>query len=57
MAMVEPTEGTTGFPFTEGAPVISLIPTTHDDPYACTFVLSDQDHTLGNALRYMIMKK
>ena len=55
--MVEPTEGTTGFPFTEGAPVISLIPTTHDDPYACTFVLSDQDHTLGNALRYMIMKK
>lgn len=28
-----------------------------DDSTCMTFVLHDEDHTLGNALRYMIMKK
>ena len=28
-----------------------------DDETVCTFVLRDEDHTLGNSLRYMIMKK
>lgn len=27
------------------------------DDGCVTFVLHDEDHTLGNALRYMIMKK
>ncbi|KAK3701729.1 hypothetical protein QZH41_018891, partial [Actinostola sp. cb2023] len=33
------------------------IPTGDPDDEACaTFVLHEEDHTLGNALRYMIMK-
>ncbi|KAK7503887.1 hypothetical protein BaRGS_00005010, partial [Batillaria attramentaria] len=27
-----------------------------DDETSCTFVLHDEDHTLGNSLRYIIMK-
>lgn len=27
------------------------------DEHAATFVIRDEDHTLGNALRYVIMKK
>jgi len=29
---------------------------TDDDEKCCTFVLHNEDHTLGNALRYMILK-
>ena len=28
-----------------------------DDTSCMTFVLKEEDHTLGNALRYMILKK
>ena len=28
-----------------------------DDASCATFVLVDEDHTLGNALRWMLMKK
>ncbi|KAJ1552966.1 RNA polymerase subunit AC19, partial [Cladochytrium tenue] len=27
-----------------------------DDPYSATFVIRDEDHTLGNSLRYILMK-
>lgn len=33
-----------------------LPPDDKDDETCCTFVLHDEDHTLGNSLRYMIMK-
>eukprot|EP01137_Pigoraptor_chileana_P007181 Opistho-2@3489 len=37
---------------------LEIAPAARDtDPITCaTFVLHDEDHTLGNALRYMIMK-
>ncbi|KAJ3128024.1 hypothetical protein HK100_009419 [Physocladia obscura] len=55
MAMVEPTEGV-GVPFTEG-PKIEILKGDYDDPTAVTFVLKDEDHTIGNSLRYLLMKK
>lgn len=54
MAMIEQTAETTGFPHTEG-PKITLVGTT-SDPYSQTFSIRDEDHTLGNALRWIIMK-
>ncbi|XP_076446571.1 DNA-directed RNA polymerases I and III subunit RPAC2-like [Babylonia areolata] len=36
---------------------IEVLPSPEkDDETMCTFVLHDEDHTLGNSLRYMIMK-
>ncbi|KAF9320217.1 RNA polymerase subunit AC19 [Podila horticola] len=35
---------------------ISIIPGTMTDPQCATFCLQDEDHTLGNALRWAIMK-
>ncbi|KAI8846580.1 putative DNA-directed RNA polymerase subunit [Chytridium lagenaria] len=55
MSMVEPTEETTGVPHTEG-PKIEVLSTDYDDPSSKTFVIRDEDHTLGNSLRYVIMK-
>ncbi|XP_025085110.1 DNA-directed RNA polymerases I and III subunit RPAC2-like [Pomacea canaliculata] len=38
-------------------PRIEIAPSTDkDDGTWCTFILHDEDHTLGNALRYIIMK-
>ncbi|TPX71814.1 DNA-directed RNA polymerase [Spizellomyces sp. 'palustris'] len=56
MAMVEPTVDTHGFPFTEGAIKFEVISTDESDPTCATFCIHDEDHTLGNSLRYMIMK-
>jgi DNA-directed RNA polymerase subunit L len=33
------------------------LPGHEKDLSAATFCLKDEDHTLGNALRYMLMKK
>ncbi|KAI8917224.1 DNA-directed RNA polymerase [Powellomyces hirtus] len=57
MSMVEPVEDTHGFPFTEHAQKFEVIPTDAADPSSATFVVHDEDHTLGNSLRYMVMKK
>ncbi|ORX39702.1 putative DNA-directed RNA polymerase [Kockovaella imperatae] len=35
---------------------IGILPGHESDYSACTFVLNHEDHTLGNALRWMIMK-
>ncbi|PWO00897.1 RBP11-like subunits of RNA polymerase [Tilletiopsis washingtonensis] len=35
---------------------ISILPGHEKDLSAATFCLKDEDHTLGNALRYMLMK-
>ncbi|XP_041050717.1 DNA-directed RNA polymerases I and III subunit RPAC2 [Carcharodon carcharias] len=42
----------------EGAkkPVLEVVQAEGCDDSSVTFVLHDEDHTLGNALRYMIMK-
>ncbi|KAJ3183107.1 RNA polymerase subunit AC19 [Geranomyces variabilis] len=56
MSMIEPVEDTHGFPFTEGATKFEIIPTDAADPSSATFVVHDEDHTLGNSLRFMVMK-
>ncbi|KAJ3413796.1 RNA polymerase subunit AC19 [Chytridiales sp. JEL 0842] len=55
MSMVEPKEDTTGVPFTEG-PKIEILGGNNADPTSVTFVIKDEDHTLGNSLRYLLMK-
>lgn len=35
---------------------IKLLPGASDDGAAASFQITDEDHTLGNALRYIIMK-
>ncbi|KAI8827809.1 DNA-directed RNA polymerase [Chytriomyces cf. hyalinus JEL632] len=56
MAMVEPVDGAgMTVPQTEG-PKIEILKGDYDDPTAVTFVLKDEDHTLGNTLRYLLMK-
>lgn len=35
---------------------IVLLPGATNDGFAASFQITDEDHTLGNALRYMIMK-
>ncbi|KAJ3327214.1 RNA polymerase subunit AC19, partial [Blyttiomyces sp. JEL0837] len=57
MAMIEPTEVTLGVPPTIDGPKIQMVLRgEHDDDESITFVIKDEDHTLGNALRYMLMK-
>ncbi|KAI8622757.1 DNA-directed RNA polymerase [Chytriomyces sp. MP71] len=56
MAMIEPVDGGgVGVPHTEG-PKIELLRGDYNDESAITFVLKDEDHTLGNSLRYLLMK-
>ncbi|KAJ3017571.1 hypothetical protein HKX48_003495 [Thoreauomyces humboldtii] len=57
MAMVEPVTDTHGFPFTENATKFEIISTDPSDLGSATFVIHDEDHTLGNSLRYCVMKK
>uniref|UniRef100_A0A2L2YAT6 DNA-directed RNA polymerases I and III subunit RPAC2 n=2 Tax=Parasteatoda tepidariorum TaxID=114398 RepID=A0A2L2YAT6_PARTP len=35
---------------------LEVLPCTEDDDTCRTFILKDEDHTLGNALRYIISK-
>ncbi|KAJ3175306.1 hypothetical protein HK101_010701 [Irineochytrium annulatum] len=53
--MVEPQEETSGFPSTEGKKV-ELGQGADSDPNCVTFVIRDEDHTIGNSLRYILMK-
>ncbi|KAI8819869.1 DNA-directed RNA polymerase [Fimicolochytrium jonesii] len=55
MAMVEPTPETYGFP-PVAEPKLEIIATDAADLNSVTFVIHGEDHTLGNSLRYMIMK-
>ncbi|KAJ8325286.1 RNA polymerase subunit AC19 [Batrachochytrium dendrobatidis] len=57
MAMVEPSVegGTRGVPYIPG-PKITVLATDSQDLGSATFCISNEDHTLGNALRYIIMK-
>ncbi|KAI9103068.1 DNA-directed RNA polymerase I and III subunit Rpc19 [Phlyctochytrium arcticum] len=56
MAMVEPTPDTHGYPFTAGVEKLTVISTDDSDPSCATFCMADEDHTLGNSLRFIIMK-
>ncbi|XP_066571391.1 DNA-directed RNA polymerases I and III subunit RPAC2 [Amia ocellicauda] len=40
----------------EKRPVLEVVQAEGDDNSCVTFVLHEEDHTLGNALRYMVMK-
>nr|XP_015207127.1 PREDICTED: DNA-directed RNA polymerases I and III subunit RPAC2-like [Lepisosteus oculatus] len=40
----------------EKKPVLEVVQAEGGDDSCVTFVLHDEDHTLGNALRYMVMK-
>ncbi|KAM8999540.1 DNA-directed RNA polymerases I and III subunit RPAC2-like isoform 1-T3 [Sarcophilus harrisii] len=40
----------------ERKPVLEMVQAAGTDGNCVTFVLYDEDHTLGNSLRYMIMK-
>ncbi|XP_037636614.1 DNA-directed RNA polymerases I and III subunit RPAC2 [Sebastes umbrosus] len=40
----------------EKKPVLEMVQADGADEGCVTFVLHDEDHTLGNSLRYMIMK-
>ncbi|XP_067404666.1 DNA-directed RNA polymerases I and III subunit RPAC2-like isoform X6 [Emydura macquarii macquarii] len=40
----------------ERKPVLEMVQADGTDGSCITFVLHDEDHTLGNSLRYMIMK-
>ncbi|KAI8898424.1 DNA-directed RNA polymerase [Globomyces pollinis-pini] len=64
MAMVEPavtgengleTYINNGVPKAAG-PKIRIIASNDADPGVATFCISEEDHTLGNALRYIVMK-
>ncbi|XP_060741066.1 DNA-directed RNA polymerases I and III subunit RPAC2 [Tachysurus vachellii] len=41
---------------TEKKPVLEMVQADGADESCVTFVLHEEDHTLGNSLRYMIMK-
>ncbi|KAL2919691.1 RNA polymerase subunit AC19 [Polyrhizophydium stewartii] len=58
MAMTEPSyeHGTRGVPYIDG-PKIVVMASDSQDPGSATFCIRNEDHTLGNALRYIIMKK
>ncbi|KAM9316626.1 DNA-directed RNA polymerases I and III subunit RPAC2-like [Gastrophryne carolinensis] len=40
----------------ERKPVLEMVQANGNDESCVTFVLHEEDHTLGNALRYMVMK-
>lgn len=61
MAMVEPfREDENGMPiytpYSTHIPTISISPQSSDQVTSITFIIQNEDHTLGNALRWMIMK-
>ncbi|KAF5907671.1 DNA-directed RNA polymerases I and III subunit RPAC2-like, partial [Clarias magur] len=41
---------------TEKKPVLEMVQADGADEGCVTFVLHEEDHTLGNSLRYMVMK-
>ncbi|KAI8057772.1 DNA-directed RNA polymerase [Syncephalis plumigaleata] len=45
-----------GYPGSDIAGKLEMLAGNGDDLTAATFVIHQEDHTLGNALRYMIMK-
>lgn len=58
MSMVEPTSNTTGYPqgLSADGHKIDIIARDPNDASCVTFCIHGEDHTLGNALRYIIMK-
>ena len=57
MAMIEPIANTTGLPKSSDLQAEKIVILSSSDSDSATFSIKDEDHTLGNALRYMIMKK
>ena len=57
MAMIEPISDTTGLPMSSDLQADKIILLSAVDSDSATFSIKDEDHTLGNSLRYMIMKK
>eukprot|EP00842_Homolaphlyctis_polyrhiza_P005665 jgi/Hompol1/609/HPOL_004143-RA len=53
MAMVEPDPSKSGLP---APPSVVVLATDSQDSGSATFCIHNEDHTLGNALRYIIMK-
>lgn len=43
----------------KGKPKLSIAvpPTGEESPHAATFVITNEDHTLGNALRWIMLQK
>ncbi|KAI9357023.1 DNA-directed RNA polymerase I and III 16 kDa polypeptide [Zopfochytrium polystomum] len=56
MAMIEQREGPQGVPDLTSDIKIEILKGEVEDPCAVTYILNDEDHTLGNSLRYMLMK-
>lgn len=56
--MIEPTSNTTGFPHGLGpeGQKIEIIARDPNDDSCITFCIHGEDHTIGNSLRYIIMK-
>jgi DNA-directed RNA polymerase I and III subunit RPAC2 len=57
MSMIEPIADTNGLPKSFDAQSEKIQIVSCPSPEAATFSIKDEDHTLGNALRHMIMKK
>ena len=56
MAMIEPTSDTTGLPMSSQLQSDKIIILNSTDVNTATFSIKDEDHTVGNSLRFMIMK-
>lgn len=57
MAMIEPISNTTGLPMSSDLQSEKIVILSSTESDSATFSIKDEDHTLGNSLRYMIMKK
>jgi DNA-directed RNA polymerase subunit L len=57
MAMLEPISNTTGLPPSSQLQSDKIVILSSQSSDSATFSIKDEDHTLGNSLRYMVMKK
>ncbi|KAJ3121920.1 RNA polymerase subunit AC19 [Nowakowskiella sp. JEL0407] len=56
MSLVEPDSTRTGVPTVDVDEKVEIIMQALEDNSSATFVIKEEDHTLGNSLRYIIMK-
>ncbi|KAI8809620.1 DNA-directed RNA polymerase [Cladochytrium replicatum] len=56
MSLVEPNPDATGIPQVSLEEKIEIVQSEFDSDFCTTFVLKEEDHTLGNPLRYILMK-
>jgi len=57
MSMLEAIPETSGLPRSYDAQEQKIVILSCSSPESATFSIKDEDHTLGNALRYMITQK